>query len=167
MSEFQLATQEESEDYPSQMQWELKKLKPVHQQVAALLAQGMPNVDIARIAGITPQYITMLLKQPLFKQYLSEKCEAVGVRLEALFEQSVEVIAETLKNGSEGGKLKAARLQFEATKRIGRGDVTIVDGAGALDRLERLAGRLTALNQKAREDTPIINAEFMELPPRE
>ena len=164
-AEFQLATQEEPEDYPSQLQWELKKLKPVHQQVAALLAQGMTNVDIARIAGITPQYITMLLKQPLFKQYLSEKCEAVGVRLEALFEQSVEVIAETLKNGSEGGKLKAARLQFEATKRIGRGEIAIVDGAGSVERLERLAARLTQLNHKSRQvqEGEITDAEFKEV----
>jgi hypothetical protein len=162
-SELQLATQEEFEDYPAETQWELKKLKPIHQQVAALIAQGMPNVQVAKTCGITPQYITMLLRQPLFKQYLNEKCEAVGVRMEALFEQSVEVIANTLQNGSEGGKLKAARLQLEATKRIGRGETAIVDGAGALDRLERLATRLTTLNQRSREVTPIVDAEFTEV----
>lgn len=161
----ELQTVPAEDDYPPVLQWELKKLKPMHQQVAALLAQGMTNVDIARICEITPQYITMLLKQPLFKQYLSEKCEAVGVRLEALFEQSVEVIAHTLKNGSEGGKLKAARLQFEATKRIGRGEVAIVDGAGSIERLERLAARLTQLNHKSRQvqEGEITDAEFTQV----
>ena len=162
-SELQLATQEEPSDYPPEKRWELKKLKPVHQQVAALVAQGLTNVKIASMCGITPQYITMLMNQPLFRQYLQEKCEAVGVRMEALFEQSVEVIANTLQNGSEGGKLKAARLQLEATKRIGRGEVNIVDGAGTADRLERLAARLIQLNDRSRQVQPeVLEGEFVE-----
>jgi len=157
----------DEEDYPQSQPWELKKLKPMHQQVAALLAQGMKNVEIAAICEITPQYITMLLRQPLFKQYVSDKCEAAGVRMEALFEQSVEVIAHTLANGSEGGKLKAARLQLEGTKRLGRNDAPINDGAGATDRLERLAARLIELNARSQTlhpqiSEPILDAEFTE-----
>lgn len=130
--------------------WELKKLKPLHKQVASLVAQGAKNTEIAQMLGITPQYVSMLLSQPLVKQYLGEMCDAVGVRMEALFEQSVEVIAETMRTGSEGGKLKAARLQLEATKRIGRPDPTAALGQGNVDRLERLAERLILLQTNVR-----------------
>ena len=155
----------DEDDYPSTQQWTLQKLSPTHQQVAALVAQGMKLVDIAPIVSLTPAYISLLLRQPIFKQFVSEKCEAAGTRMEALFEQSVEVLADTLKNGSEGGKLKAARLQLEATKRIGRNEQPSTDGAGAVDRLERLASRLIQLNTPTtltEPALPILDAEFTE-----
>ena len=85
---------------PDKPKWELKELKPLHRQVASLLAQGMKNVDIAAICNITPQYVTMLIQQPLVKAYIAEMCEIVGVRMEALFAQSVDVIANTMQNSS-------------------------------------------------------------------
>jgi hypothetical protein len=133
-----------------QPKWEMKKLSPKHQQVAALVAQGMKFVDIAALVDYTPQYITMLVAQPLMRSYIAEKCAIAGTRLEALFAQSVEVIADTMKNGSEGGKLKAARLQLEATKRIGRPDPNAGTGASNVDRLEQLAERLIMLQAGAR-----------------
>lgn len=140
---------ERGEDAPA---WELKSLKPMHKNVASLVAQGFKNVDVAKMVGITPEYVGMLLKQPLVKDYIREMNEVVGVQLSAMFEQSVEVIRETMQNGSHGNKLKAARLQLEATKRIGRADPHPGDGAGSVDRLERLAERLIGLqsNVKAR-----------------
>lgn len=130
--------------------WEMKKLKPMHKQVASLCAQGLKNVEIAEIVGITPEYVHMLLKQPLVKEYIADMCEVVGVRMEALFEKSVDVISETLTNGSEKGKLQAARLQLEATKRIGRPDPNAGLERSGVDRLERLAERLISLNGGAK-----------------
>lgn len=130
--------------------WELKELKPLHKTVASLFAQGKKNVDIARLCDCTPQYVSMLLRQPLVKAYISEMCEVVGTRLEALFEQSVEVISEAMTNGTTGEKLKAARLQLEATKRIGRVDPNVAGTGANVDRLERLAERLIGLQSRAR-----------------
>ncbi len=131
--------------------WQLTKLKPLHKQVASLVAQGMKNVDIAKLCDITPEYVSMLLAQPLVKEYLQEMCEVAGVRMEALFEKSVEVVADIMQNGSDGNKLKAARLQLEATKRIGRPDPNAGLERGNVDRLERLADRLVALQSGIRQ----------------
>jgi hypothetical protein len=130
--------------------WELKKLKPNHKQLAALLAQGYKNVEAAAIVGVTPQYITMLMGQKLFFQECQRLASVAGVRLEALTEQSVEVIADTMKNGSEKGKLAAARLQLEATKRIGRPDPMRGGAEVDPDRLLTLSTRLVELLQTQR-----------------
>jgi hypothetical protein len=142
----------ESDDWSlEQPKWEMKKLSPKHQQVGALVAQGMKYVEIGALVGYTPQYITMLMNQPLMRSYIAEKCAVAGTRLEALFDKSVEVIAETMEKGSESGKLKAARLQLEATKRIGRPDPNAgLDGTN-VDRLVTLAERLVALQSNVRQ----------------
>jgi Bacterial regulatory proteins, luxR family. len=141
----------EAEEAPEKVKWELKKLKPQHMQVASLIAQGMKNIEVAAICGITPEYVSMLLGQPLVKAYIQDMCEVVGVRMEALFAQSVDVIAETMKSGTEGGKLKAARLQLEATKRIGRVDPNVGGNGSNIERLEQLAERILALQSNVRK----------------
>lgn len=131
--------------------WTLRELKPVHKQVASYVAQGLKNVEIAQLCNITPEYVSMLLRQPLVREYIAEMCDVVGVRLEALFEQSVDVIADTMQHGTANEKLKAARLQLEATKRIGRPDPNAGLERGSVDRLEQLADRLLALQSNIRK----------------
>ncbi len=131
--------------------WQLTKLKPMHKQVASLAAQGLKNVEIASIIGITPEYVSMLLRQQLVKEHVAQMCEVVGVRLESLFEKSVDVIAETMINGTEKGRLTAARLQLEATKRIGRPDPNAGLDRSQGDRLAALADRLLALQTNVRQ----------------
>jgi hypothetical protein len=136
----------EHEDGEAQSpQWELSELKPKHLQVCSLLAQGFKNVDVAKMVGITPEYVSMLLRQPLIKSEIARIAEIAGTRLEALFEQSVDVIAEVMANGNHGDQLKAVRLQLEATKRIGRPDVNPRNPVDATDRLEALSHRLIDL----------------------
>lgn len=131
--------------------WELKELKPRHRQVAALAAQGLPNTHIAQIVGITPEYVSMLLRQPLVKQYVSALCDVADTQIEALYPLVVDTIAGVLTNGSEKGKLQAARMQLEATRRIGRPDPAGRPGEGsAEERLEQLANRLKALQTNVR-----------------
>ena len=125
--------------------WELQKLKPLHHQICALLAQGMRNVDVAAMTGVTKEYITMLLRQPLIKQEVAKKAEIAGVRLELMFEKSVDVIANAMENGNHSEKLKAARLHGELTRRIGRPDPFALGNNVPDDRLERLANRLEGL----------------------
>ena len=96
-------------------------------------------------------------------QYVKEMSVAVGLRLEAMFSQSVEVIADTMQNGTEDGRLKAAKLQLEATGRVGRFQVEPHGGSCGGDRLEQLAERLVGFLHKRRAETidgEVINVDF-------
>lgn len=129
--------------------WELKKLRPMHRQICALIAAGQKYVNIAPIVGCTPEYISMLMRQPIIKTEVDRLSDVAMTRLKALTEQSVEVIGTTLRDGSEKGKLQAARLVLEGTGRLGRGA-----GGGAeapadmADRLLQLSERLVQMNSQ-------------------
>lgn len=125
--------------------WQMKELKPKHKQVCAMLAQGIDRRTISNVVGVTPEYITMLSKQPLMKEYIAEMCQAAGLQLDAMFVQSVEVISEVMANGNAKERVAAARLQMEATKRIGSGSSIPKEIIDTNDRLARLAERLLYL----------------------
>src|SRR5712692_5382312 len=92
--------------------WELKALSPKHKQAAALLAQGTSRDVIATFCGWTPEYVTMLGRQPLFQQYIKEMSALVAVRLEAMFDRSVDVIGEAMdSNNTVEDRLRGAKLQ--------------------------------------------------------
>lgn len=145
MTEFPEELDDEQQE--EKQQWLLKKLKPQHLQVCALLAQGMQNKKVAAAVGVTPEYITMLLRQPLIKEEVMRLSEVAGVRLEGMFTQVVEVIGEALTSGSHSEKLKAGRLHGELTKRIGRYDPVGVGTTDGEERLNRLADRLEFLTK--------------------
>lgn len=131
--------------------WELKQLKPLHKNVASLIAQGMKNVVVAQLCEVTPEYVSMLLRQPLVKAHIAEICEVAGVKMEALFDKTVDVISDAMENGSRSEQLKAARLQLEATSRIGKPDPSRGLSPVQEDRLAVLAERLIALQTNARK----------------
>lgn len=123
---------------------QLQKLSERHKLVAALVAQGIPRQTIAAAAQYTPEYVTMLQRQPLFIAYVREMNQAAAVQLEAMFSQSVQVIAETMSNGGTRA-LDAARMQLEATGRLGRERQQREGGDPTADRLTTLAERLVGL----------------------
>lgn len=125
--------------------WELKKLKPVHLQICALLAQGMKQVDVAKLTGVTKEYVWMLLQQPLIKDEMQRISSIAQVRLEGMYEKSVDVIAEVMDSGSHADKLKAVRIHGELTKRIGRPDPMANTNAVDPNRLAQLSERLVGL----------------------
>lgn len=142
---------------------ELKKLSPKHMQVAALVAQGVSRRTIAAACEYAPEYVTWLQNQPLFIEYIKTMNKAVGTQLEALFAKSVTVISNAMENGMIDEQLKGAKLQLEATGRIGR-FATIAPEAGGEDRLMQLSERLLELLKKQRntvdaEDAVIISEE--------
>lgn len=132
----------EIEDRP---QWELKKLKPNHISICALLAQGFKNTEVAAMTGVTKEYVSMLLRQPLIKQEIAKRGEVIGQKFELLTEKTFDVMVDAMNNGNHGDKLKAARLQLEVTKRIGRPDPMGLNPNVGDDRLEKLANRLENL----------------------
>ena len=147
--------------------WQMKELKPKHKQVCAMLAQGIDRRTISNVVGCTPEYITMLSKQPLMKEYIAEMCQAAGLQLDAMFVQSVEVISEVMANGSPKERVAAARLQMEATKRIGSGSSIPKEIIDTNDRLARLAERLLYLQggvTKTIETRRNDNGIYQEIP---
>jgi len=141
---------EDVDELPERAEWVLKKLKPVHIQICSLLAQGFKNIEVAKLTNVTPEYITMLLRQPLIKDEIYRRGEFIGQRFELMTEKSCDVISEAMSNGNNTEKLKAARLQLEVTRRIGRPDpMAVVVNVGD-DRLAKLAERLEGLLDEKR-----------------
>jgi hypothetical protein len=96
-------------------------------------------------------------------QYIKQLSQVAGVQLESLFSKSVEVIGDVMQTGNAGEKLKAVRLHGELTKRLGSGGLPPQDNP-SVDRLDRLADRLTALlaqgKQRSIENAEVIEGEF-------
>lgn len=149
MNQLVVPEQEDFEPYDAmpaeKYEWVLKKLKPVHVQICALLGQGLKNTEVAMMTQVTPEYVSMLLRQPIIKQEVARISEIAGTRLELLFEKSVDTIAHVLENGNNSEKLKAVRIHGELTKRIGRPDPYATGTNVPDDRLEQLASRLEGL----------------------
>ena len=142
----------------------IQELSPRHKQVASLLAQGLDRTAIAELVEYTPEYVTWLTRDPLFKQYLAEMSEHVEARFEALFEKSADVVAQQMQFGSGEEQLKAARLQLEVTGRIGKNDRPSTASDQSIERLATLANRLTGLLSQARQGQ-IIDSTAREVTP--
>lgn len=127
----------------------LKELSPKHKQVVALLVQGVNRQTIAELCEFTPEYITWLGRQPLCQAYFRELNEFADVRLQALAGKTVDVISEAMDNGSHENQLRAAKLQMEATGRIGRYKEN-QPGKPNEERLIQLGERLINLLQSQR-----------------
>lgn len=144
--------------------WIMKKLRPVHLQVCALLAQGMKQVEVAKICEFTPEYISMLMKQPLIQQEIARISNAAQVRLEASYGLGVDTVIDIMKTGGPQDKLRAVRLMGELTKRIGRPDPLARSNEVDNERLAIMARRLESLAQGARRGPEtIVDAEFTEV----
>lgn len=138
----------------------LQKLSARHKQVLSLMAQGMDRQTCSIATKYTPEYVTWLLKQDICQTYLGEMVKVAESQLQAQFCKSVDVIGETLINGTEEGKLKAAKLQLEATGRVGKLQqlsAPPVEG----DRLTVLAERLVGLLKQTQGR--IVNGEVTDV----
>jgi len=101
--------------------WKLKKLSQKHKNMIALHCQNMKREDIGEIVGCTPEYVSMILAQPLAKEYLREVELYLDQRLQGLYNKTVDVIEAGLDGAATDAQLKAARLQMEATGKL-KGD---------------------------------------------
>src|ERR1700761_3935747 len=99
--------------------WLLRKLPPRHQQICAFMAQGLGRKEIAAACNCTPEYVTMLAKQPLIQQYMQDMCSHANIQLESQWVEVVDGIGRVLRNGSNKEVVQAARLHGELTKRLG------------------------------------------------
>lgn len=137
-----------------QPRWLLKKLKPKHRDICSLFAQGMKRSDIARLCDVTPEYVTMLMRQPLIVEEVKRMNEYAGLQMEAAFTKAVSVTLEAMEVGSTKEKLAAARLQMEVTGRVGSRGAPPQENQNMNERLVALSERLTGLLGHAREAIP-------------
>lgn len=152
-----MLTPTESEDN----KWEMKKLLPWHKQLCSMLAQGIDRQTIAQVFQKTPEYISMLAGQDLIRVEVNEMKRFAEFQLEAQFVKSVSVIGEVLENGSAKEKIQAARLQLEATRRIGPRMVEEEKLVDTNARLARLAERLLSLQGGVGATTITATAEVI------
>lgn len=144
--------------------WEMKKLTPMHKQLCSLLAQGIDRQTIAQALDITPEYVSMLAKQPLVQKYIQEMCQFASLQLEAQFVEGVKVIGDVMANGAPKEKLQAVRLNAELTHRIGSGSGLPTELIDTNERLANLASRLLSLQEKATAVLPApVDGEFHEI----
>lgn len=139
------ANLQELEVADSSSKYDLKELQPKHKQICSMLAQGIGRETIASVVGITPEYVSMLAKQPLVQAYVRDMSVVANLQLEAMFSSAVTAIGDTLQNGNFSDKVKAARLQMEATKRVGSNGTLIHEVVDSNARLTKLAERLLYL----------------------
>lgn len=126
----------------------LKVLKPIHKQLASLLAQGVSRDVICELLEFNEKYIATLMRDPLFREYQKEISEFVDARIEGMFGKVADAIQDGLTVGTVDERLKAGRLQLELTKRLGSGTGLSKDVESSVERLNTLAERLLALNNR-------------------
>jgi len=144
--------------------FKLQSLTDKHRQVASLLAQGLGPTEIAELVDFVPQYVTMLTRDPLFKDYLREMSDVAEARHEALFAQTPDVVAAAMRNGSTDEQLKAVRLNLEITGRIGKNERPNAGADSSVERLNTLADRLLGLLGKVRAGQTIDGELVRDVP---
>jgi hypothetical protein len=116
----------------------LQNLSPKHKEALSLMAQGVERHLIATITGFDEDYLPFIARQEVAQAWLREVRQFSEAQFQALYATSVSVVADVLTNGTEDGRLKAAKLQLEygAPREA---------AASSNDRLERLGNRLLKL----------------------
>lgn len=140
----------------------LKAMKPIHRRICAYVAKGMKYRDIGAKVGIDANEVSTIVNYPVCQVYIAEMNKAVNARLEALFERAVDVIADGLDGNADDTQLKAARLQLEASRRIGAKASVSAPVENSDARLLTLSERLVGLLAKQKETAHgrVIDGEF-------
>lgn len=152
----------EEQEVAAAPKWELKELKPWHKNMASLIAQGVGRGEIAAIMDCTPEYVTMLARQPKMIDYMRALSDFANLQLESHYEKAVVAIGDALTNGNHKEKIQAARLQMEATRRIGTRGTDTGKSEDTANRLARLAERLLYLQGNTGANAPdVIDGEVV------
>src|SRR6478735_8940668 len=74
----------------------LKKLNQRHRDVCAFIAQGMKRSEIVPLVGYSPEYISMLMTQPLCIAEVARLNAYQASRIEAMFGKAIDVVADAM-----------------------------------------------------------------------
>ena len=114
----------------------LKKLTQKHKDMVVLSLQGLSRDKVAEVCGCTPEYVTMINKQPLARAYIADLEEHLDLRLRGMYERSLDAIKDGLTSPKISDRLAAAQIQMAATGKSelssGKDSQTAEDVVGAM-----------------------------------
>ena len=117
--------------------WVLKKLTARHKRICALKMSGLAREDIATTCQCTPEYISMLMKQPLIVEYMGGLMKDVDDDLKHLTGQAVDTVRTMMGSGDDKVALSAAQTVLKANGKLG-GKSDEGEGATAEDVVAKL-----------------------------
>ena len=90
----------------------LKKLTQKHKDMAVLSLQGLSREKVGEYCGCTPEYVTMICKQPLVRAFIADIEAHLDLKLRGLYDKSIDAINAGLTSPKVSDKLAAAQLQL-------------------------------------------------------
>ena len=90
----------------------LKKLTQLHKDAAVLSLQGLSREKVAEFCGRTPEWVTLICKQPLVKAYIADIEAHLDMKLRGMYEKSIDAIGAGLNSSKVSDKLAAAQLHL-------------------------------------------------------
>ena len=90
----------------------LKKLSQKHKDMITLSLQGLSREKVGEYCGCTPEYVTMICKQPLARAYLADIEAHLDLKLRGMYEKSINAIDSGLTSPKVSDKLAAAQLHL-------------------------------------------------------
>ncbi len=94
--------------------WILKRLSQKHKDMITLSLQGLDREKVGEFCGCTPQYVTMVNRQPLARVFIAELESHLDLRLRGLYERSLDALQAGLTSPKIADKLAAAQIQLKA-----------------------------------------------------
>ena len=114
----------------------LKKLSQKHKDMVMLSLQGLSREKVAEYCGCTPEYVTMINKQPLARAYIADLEGHLDLKLRGMYEKSIDAIKDGLNSPRVSDKLAAASLHLETigkrTPRVDEGKESAEDVVSAM-----------------------------------
>lgn len=121
---FQNGTQEVAPITPlDKPKWELKKLTTKHKRIAQLKVAGLTRDDIAKLCLCTPEYVTMLMHQPLMKNLMDEHHEMINQDLRDLSGSAVNTMRTMMDSPDDKVALTAATTVLRANGKLNPADI--------------------------------------------
>lgn len=118
MNELEISESTSLVDNQPKPKWKLKKLTAKHKRIAALKAQGLDRVSIGAACGCTPEYVTMLMEQPLIIDLMDKHERAIDRDLRDLTGAAVNVVRNKLNSGDDDVALRSATLVLKANGKL-------------------------------------------------
>jgi hypothetical protein len=94
--------------------WVLKRLSQKHKDMVTLSLQGLDREKVAEFCGCTPQYVTMINKQPLARILIAELESHLDLRLRGMYVKSLNALDKALTSPKIADQLAAAQIQLKA-----------------------------------------------------
>jgi hypothetical protein len=103
---------------PTKPKWELKKLTTKHKRIVQAKVSGLQREDIAKLCNCTPEYVTMLMQQPLIQSLMKEHNSYIDQDLRDLTGSAVKVVRDMMDSPDDKVALTAATTVLRANGKL-------------------------------------------------